>query len=521
MRYGSPMAAGWGSPDNHVAKIRGGTAPNGDAMAYVTGFSGFNDRFYQLYANDSLVSTFEAPSSTEVQVRVPARFGSQPFVAVVSCGHMNDPSYQMQPVARSMEENCPRGRLTWVWAPTSVDALDEEHTSNWVLSGLLLSQTTNWPGKKTWRSLDVAITVTGGSASITVSNQGTVLCSGSGSIPGTISLSGTVSGSVDCDAATATATAMLLMRWPYSMKVLRDASNPASTVVATVTNMMSDDQAAWAESSNLSAATYWYGIQPVSDTGEEGTATQLGSITVVAPLPAPIGTHYVIGDANAGIGVGFSIAAPWDDFVAFVSPPGSVLNTGASGYSNFSGFSGVSGSSVWYSGQGTLPSGAFVGYPGTYHALVRSFSGAYQSQNVAGLDLAIAADGSYQDPVPNSCAIDAKSVIVSNGLTLACKVAYQYQYSPFGTGYRILLAARTQTGAYDWALPIDSELLAPYDSAIALASLGHSFGASGTYYVASRAQTALGTMGPVSDEVLVQVSDEALTATGDLEQARG
>jgi hypothetical protein len=304
------------------------------------------------------------------------------------------------------------------------------------------------------------------------------------------------------------------------MQVLRGLSNPATVSVATVTNTMSSDQGTWAEPSDLAAGTYWYAIKPISDTGEAGTADQLGSMTVEPPLAFPSGTQYKSGDASSGIVIGFALDKPAAELVAYVSPVNGVLTT-ASGYSGFSGFSGYSGASLWYSAQGSLPSEAFGGYPGLFHALPRAVSGAYESQNIAGLDLTIMPDGSYYDQLPNVAGLDPSTVIVSAGLTLHCRGAYQYQYEPFGKGYGMLLSARTQDGTHDWLNPIGQETLSVYDTAMAVADFMHTFPASGTYYLACRAVTALGTMGPVSDEVLVQVSDEALTATGTLVQARG
>lgn len=525
MRFGSPIASGLGNPNNMIAGVRQGISPSGDVLVYITAASGFGDCYYQVYANDKLVLTVWIPEGVETQARIPSSYGSRPYVAVLSVGFMNDPSYAMQPVARGMEDNCPRARLTWIWRSVSVDALDEEHTSNWVVSGLDISQTQNWPGKSTWRTLTAGLTVVGGTVAVSLSNQGTVLAAGSGAFPGTVTLAEVgdsgVTATVDCDAGTATSSSTLLLRWPASMQVLRNVTFPAVTVVATSANTMLSDQGEWIEPTDLVPATYYYAIRPVSDTGQAGTETQLGSITVLPPLPVPSDTAYVSGTADSGIEMGFSLNGPSNTFVAFVSPVDGTINTGGSGFSGFSGYSGASGAGFWYSGRGTLPSGAFSGYPGTFRTLVKSYSGAYLSKNLAGMDIVILADGSYQDPTPNASGIDPQSIVIGAGLTLHCTGSYQYQYEPFGKGYRLILAARTQAGAYDWNNPIDSQVLAVFDKAIATCNFAYTFGSSGTYYIACRAVTALGTMGPVSDEHFIQVSNESLGVTGTLEQARG
>jgi hypothetical protein len=372
----------------------------------------------------------------------------------------------------------------------------------------------------------VDIVVASGSATVQVTNlNNDVIMSGTGTLGSTIVLTNqdgtTAAGTVYVDGTTISVTdAQLIFRYPLQMRVLRDAM-----VEATVDNLMRDNMTDWVEPDDLANGTYAYSIQPVSDSGVDGAVTAIGNQTIAVPPENPTDLRWKATTTVAGLhGVELKFwntnQTPGTTYTAYTAPIGGRMNL-ESGYSGFSGFSGAGYSG--FSGQGVLPPAAIgytvSNYSGIAYAIVRAQVGGVEEKNAFCLPLVMDGTGIYIGYPPN---IGSLSDVSYSGLSITATGAITASVELSDPAITMILANRTDTGSYNWAVPLATGTLGAIDKN---GNKTCSFSATipaGMQWIATRAVTAAGTMGEISEEVLVVGSTSVLTGgSGTAARSRG
>jgi hypothetical protein len=378
--------------------------------------------------------------------------------------------------------------------------------TNWVVNGLARAQTSE--GERETRGIIPAeIYVSGGTATVSIGT----LASGSGAVGSTVTLtelnSSGVTGSVDVDVSAVTGSGTLSIRWPRSMRILRDTFDPPTTVIQTVDNKGGDTGSS-VDRTVLAAGTYYYAFQAISDTDDIGDKSTATPITVTgAPVP-PEDLAYVSGNAaatvvswtastTAGATYNIYIANPDDGFLD-TTTPAATAPAGSTG--------------------ATLP--AITGFPGTAQVLVRAELAGVEELNGNILFIEYDAAGAYVSPRPNTPTVSAVSV--SDGLVINVTGSYNPRNEQ-GAGESLQLFTRTPDGSYDFGTVEDTGALGAEVNGFKTASLTKTFVAVGWYYVTLKAITADTTQSVGNaPEVLIYVSDVNATApTGTFTLSRG
>ena len=503
MRYGMPLASGLGSPDNTIEYINFDPPTAATVRVYFKARSGYGNAWFGVYNNCILTGNVYAAEGQSLAVNVPLNFGaSQASINLLRLGHLGDPGYNVVRVARAYEADAQRATLTWMWKPGIIGPLsDGGYTSAWALNGLSHTNTSMVSGKLTWSQLSFDMQVSGGIAALTVRNRSTQLATGSGPVGTTLTLSqlngSGVNGTVAiASGAMTTLNASVNLRWPQRMKIKRGTSDPPSTVVATVT-FDGLDTASWTEPTDLAASTYYYRLNEVSDTGQDGTDSASYSVTIVGPPASPFALAYASGNAASGITLNFAPSSTSGaSYHLYLGMPGQQMNLNT-----------ISATAAAGATQITTP--AISGAPGTARVLLRAVTAGVEEKNLGGFDIPLDASDNYIAPAPNKPAIVQSSIGFSSGLALALRGTYS-TLSEAGVATQLQLFTRSPSGSYNFASPAATAALTSTSSHIKSAPLAYTFGAPGYYYIALLAITAGGIVGAVSDEILVYASAEAM-----------
>lgn len=357
--------------------------------------------------------------------------------------------------------------------------------------------------------------VAGSMATVTLKRYGSVVASGTVSAPGTCTLdeqndSG-ISGTVAVGASPTDVTgAALHVRFPQSLRVLRDQTDPPTTIRETVAFNRSD-QGVWTEPEDLDPGTYYYRAEYVSDTGDEGAETATSTVTIPGPPEPPTNLAYSSGNAAATVLSFTPSPTSGATYRAYLMQPGGT----AINFADPAATAPAGSTSI------TLP--AISGYPGTAYVVVRAVSaGGVEEVNGEVLALEYDASGNYVAPRPNTPAIRDWSVTAGNTLQVTAS------YDPTdeaGTATQVHLCTRTPSGSYDWTNPdaTASLSISPLHPEAKTASLQVTGLADGWHYVAVKAATAAGVQSAdASDEVLIYVDATDLSAPAvDIDVSRG
>jgi len=330
VRFGSPLSAGFGSPENDVAfvNIKPGASGSQSYQLTFQPAAGKGDAWFGVYCNDHLVKNVYAAGGTPalpygpLQMTAPAG-ATDLALAIIRLGQLSDPGYHIERVAQTFEANtCQRVTLNWTWTPEILGAVgDDGYTSAWSLSGVSYSAT-NAGGTPAlpadWSEFTFDISDWGGTCTVSLYRQNTLVAQGSvpaAALPATVSLAAVggsgISGSVAVGAGVIVELgAQLLMRWPAAMLILRSAGGTPALPGIDSVPFNNADAAEWTEPTDLAAGTYYYRLQPLSDTGEPGSPTSTLTAVVQGPPLPPAGLHYVSGGAGVWLTDDFS-SATW------------------------------------------------------------------------------------------------------------------------------------------------------------------------------------------------------------------
>jgi hypothetical protein len=524
VRYGSPLGAGFGNPENDIAFLGITPAAGGAPFFYLTfrPADGRGDAWFGIYVNCMFVRNVRAAEGEMAGPFVVGwpRGATQVSLAAIRLGQVSDPSYHIERVARTFEgAACRRVTVEWTWTPEIVGTIkDGGQTSGWQLAGVTFSKTAPVqqivPVGGTWTQFTFDIVVASGTCTVSLYRQNTLVAQGTiplASLPGVVALSEVagsgISGQVTVAAGvTLELGALLILRWPTAMQITRGTSDPPSAIVATVP-FNSADTCEWTEPVDLPAGTYYYRLDELSDTGEPGAATATLQAVVQGPPLPPAGLHYVSGNyLNTIVG--------WTD-----SP------TPNAAYNVYSREDGQPFRLNQPDSYPPLPHGTtqfqlanFYGYyPGFRFVLVRSVLAGVEEKNIAILRIEYDGEGNVVPARPNAPAIDTGSLAITAGRSVALTGLYPSAGEP-GVATELQLFSRTVTGDYDFDNPDATATLgAAGTNGIKTAALSKTYGSDGPRYVCLRAVTADGTPGNTSAETLIDPNADAMPAPEDAE----
>jgi hypothetical protein len=494
MRFGSPWGAGWGSPENHLAyattrriKFASGLRDDESAIAYCfMPRTGLGDAFFGIYLNGRKIKTVRAAEGEETQVLVPAPWGSGVSdILALRHGHLSDPSYATEKVVRVMSETyggSKRITLEFDFKPNVAEPLEDDggYTSTWDLAGLEWGVNTRpVEGYPSRAELDLAITVSGGNVTITLSlgdhkiAEGTAVIGGAPFNVNLLEQNGSgVSGSVTVDDSVATvAAATLVIRWPKEMIIKRGTSNPPTVEVDRV-RFKGQNIVRWTEVSDLADGTYYYRTQPNSDTGDAGTASSVVSKAVASAPAAPSDLAYASGNA-AACHLSFTPSAtPGATHRIYLATTiGQVMSMQDPNPAG----------TVFGSGTVLLP--AISGYPGKAYALLRAVSaGGVEEKNLDILELEFNAAGNFETARPNTPGIIRDAVAIANGRATTFRISYDPRHEK-AVATHIKLFKRTPTGAYNFASADGTVVLQNTVQFLKIASFSYTFPSNGWWFV--------------------------------------
>lgn len=531
-RYGSPWACGYGSPDNHFEYCYIDTtalAASGYAIAPLVfkPRSGYGDAYACIMLNAEHVQNVYMAEGTECRVLLTVPYGTQTIHArVFRIGHLADPAYSMVRVARVYEHTEGlRPTLQFPWTPEIIEPelAAGSYTSAWALTGLLQGiNTSPVVGHPTWGRLNYSIEVDGGNTTVTLRCGSRTVAEGTsatGGAPFTVTLlevadSG-VSGSLTVDNTVIDTTGGVLdIRWPAYMQVLRDTSDPPTTVVATIPWRSEIIDAAhatrWTEPSALAAGTYYYRARPLSDTGSTGTATASVPLTTIAAPAAPTGLAYSSGDMNTLVLAFNRSSTALATYRLYgteaIGTPPNMDDPVATAVAGTPG------------GATTISVPAISGAPGKAFFILRAVSsGGVEERNIATLEVEFDSVNARVPPRPNVPRIIQSSIAITSGRTVALNATYNAARQRVAPN-AINLYSRTVGGSYNYAGGAEDATVAVTASGITITALSKAYGADAYRYLVVRAAAADGTLSPVdeSGEVLVYVSTATMAAPGSL-----
>jgi hypothetical protein len=511
-RFGSPFAAGFGSPQNHIAELSV-VSRNGGASVGSSFFptAGYGNAYFGIFVNSvpkQFVLANEGQWTSEI--KVPAAGSGKQSVTVLRLGHIS--SYDISRIVRALEESSTeKVTLNWNWSTDMItpainsDGSEDTVLTNWVLNGVNIDNL-SIGDSPTRRYLTIDITVTGANALVELYVGNTVVASGTVAYPGTCTLAeqngSGISGTVDVSGAVVTDTNMsLYFRRPYSIKIKRGVVNPPTTVIATVPYQgRSTDK--WTEPTALAAGTYYYRLQSVSDTGVDSDE----SATLTAVVPGPPAAPTALADASGDVSNTVLTFTP--SVTAGATYRLYLRKIGAL----FFDLKNIQATAIAGATSIALP--AIGGYPGTILALVRAVNGGVEEQNLNYVTIEYDNAGAKVLPRPNTPMLSA--INISAGRTIALTGVYD-PTDELGVATSLQLFSRTTDGSYDFLTPDGTfTLVAGSREPLESAALTHTYGSDGYLYITAKAVTAAGTQSEsYPNEVLVFLTSGLQTAPSD------
>jgi hypothetical protein len=523
MRYGSPYASGHGNPENHYEYVIQDTAELA-RRGYTSLPVRFKLRsspvmypcFHHLYLNGKKQKTIYDADGSEKTATLSVPNGATSIsVLALRVGVYGNPLYEINRVARAFEstEN-KRVTLAWTFEPKIIEPEQAagSYTSAWSLSGLQQGVNCAYVnGKPTWGRISFTLAVSGGVVTVTLTVGTRTIATGSATIlgaPFSVTLAESddsgVSGSVTVDNTVADTTGGILdIRWPTSMRVKRDTSDPPSTVVATV-NFTGDNSVRWPEPSELAAGTYYYRLQPVSDTGQAGTETASVTVIVIGAPVAPTNFAYSSGASNA-IVFGFNNSTTAGATYRLYGPTavGGVADMNTPIATQVAGVAGAANT------IGPVSIGA--GATGTARFILRAVNGGIEERVGQAIEVEFSA-GTRIAPRPNTPGFVDGSAVITSGVNLSVKGIYDPTRER-GTATQLQLFVKALGGAYA-GTPDATGSLTSTANGLKTATLAYTLPGNGYYYIKLLAATAGGVQSPADEpiEMLIFASTESLPA---------
>jgi hypothetical protein len=492
MKFGSPIAAGFGAPENALALVHA-TLSGPSLKVRSVARDDLKAAWFQILRNSKHCEYLYLEQSDDITRHVPSDGSARQAVSVLRCGCA---PADLSRAARWYDAKVSR-RTTHIiyWIPQikgSVDATGATKLSSWSLSGLTYGGTDRVAGFASRGALTVEITVDGSDVDLSIYCGSVLVASGSGTVDGSVTLAGTLSGSVTVAADAATGTETLSIHWPASCNVKRGTTSPPSAVVASVP-FNAADYAAWTEPSDLTAGTtYYYAFGFVSDSGVVGTYTSPVTLAVPAPPVPPSGLVYDSGAYDAVV----------LDFVPS-STGGATHRAYIQGPSDPSMPTGHNTGATFGTGTVTLPE---LEYPGTTRVQIRAVAGGLEEAVGATLDIELDSSGNYVAPRPNTPTIRGYTAA---GLAATVNGVYATAGEK-GTATQLKMRVKSPGGSY--GAVVDSTALAAAGSGAKIAALDYTFAAAGWYWVKVTAATAAAIESDAGAEMLVYVTDAAPAA---------
>ena len=425
MRFGQAHSAPFGEPTRTVEYLRTEKKHN-HVYCYVKPRVNYGDRYFGLYMNTNKMEHRYLKEGVEsIFVLTPPWGADKASLLALNIGGVADPEYDAYLVAKTYEYNqSNKVTITSVFGYEVMTPVDN-YTSNWSLTGLRYGVYCE-PSTLTRCTIDISVSVsTGTDPIITLSANGIVIATGAGT--GVVTLTGLISGTVTIDPSVVDFTGQIIIRWPETLQILRDITNPPSTVVGSMT-FNKIDNVKWTEPDELPGSTYYYATRFVNDDGDAGTQSATQSIVITRKPNTVTGLAYVSGNYNDCI-INFTYDIGYNVYVQDVGDERIDFDLPVVVTENSYGFQ--------------LP---VLSYPGTVRVVVRSNDLGVEELNLNVLELEFDDAGQYVPPRPNPCVIDmARSTIADTTINLtilqstdAEKVAadgFMVYYRPLGGSY--------------------------------------------------------------------------------------
>ena len=488
MRFGAPFASGFGSHSKMLSANTWVDMSKSSAIRIrpqpATGVDG---GYWGIYVNAQLMKTIYYDEDEVGTIMSLPTFGETFSVAILRHGHASN--IDMSRVVRLGYSYLQSKRVTifWSWTAEVLGIPGNTDLSNWSLSGITKDNLESHD-LATRRKLVVDVeTTSSGITTVSLYRNNTLVASGSGTGPATITLtaqnSSGISGTVDITADPEDVEdGNLVIRYPKSIKIYRNTGSLAGTAYFPDTK--------WTELSDLSAGTYDYSYAFVSDTGEEGAETTPEEITINDPPGRPTSLAHDSGDytdtrvsftasATSGATYNVYLQQPDEDFINFNDPVDTVGAIVGTGYAD-------------------LPE---LSYPGIAYVVIRAVYGGIEETNTIRLALEYDDSGNYVDPRPNNLAIESWSI--DDGTDLTVEVAYD-PTDELATPTKANLYAKTYSGSYSLK---DTQNLTSNKATLTETLT------NGWWYIAVKAETAGGVESEdYSAAQLIYVADTSLSA---------
>jgi hypothetical protein len=295
----------------------------------------------------------------------------------------------------------------------------------------------------------------------------------------------------------------IVFRWPVAMHIYR-GPNAWSYVQVASAPFNNADGCTWTEPAPLAPGDYLYYITPFSDSGEEGQAVDLDSLTIAAPPAPPTNLHYVSGNAAATV-IGWTPSTTAGaTYNVYTAPDGQPFNLNTPDQS--------------------LPArttaatlGAYTSVPGVRTVLVRCVSADRTPEtNINVLRIEYDASGNVVPARPNQPQIVAAQIGITSGRTVSVPGNYP-SANEAGIATQLQLFSRQPLAACNFDTPdATADLAAGLRPGVKTATLTATYGSDGPLYICLRAVTADGTPGAPSDEVLIDASAAQVAAPGNV-----
>jgi hypothetical protein len=384
--------------------------------------------------------------------------------------------------------------------------------SNWVVNGLDWSHLSPTAGSRCRGYLTVDVTVSSGNASISVKRAGYEICAGAAAVGDICYLDPSndsgVSMQVTTDPAITTSMENLYIRYPESMKILGSVIDPPASIAATVP-FLGDVNGTFTEHSDLVPwTTYYYRLQPYSDTGELGAVSPSIQVLIPGPPQPASGLTFISGSA-AGFSLGFytspSIGVVYKPYAQ--SPvSGSYMN-----------WHDVISSTFTYpiSGLAVVHMSGFSN--GVNNITLRTqYSGGIQE--LIGTNLSVEfSSGLYKPARPNTPSIT--NYTISGGTIINLNVGYNPAYQA-GVATHVHVYFKVPGGSYNVTPDASANLLS--EGHVKVATPVVAVPSTGWYWVKVNAATALNVEDEFGIEQLIYVSDgSSSVVVGDGVPTRG
>ena len=446
--------------------------------------AGYGNAWFGIYVNERLIRNVYLTEGVEsAPIYVPDITQSS---AVFVLHHGNNQTLNLADIVKlyfSVDRQTVSGEWSWDYDVIGVidDGDDIEFLSNWSFDNLHWRQLNQISDTRGYISINV--TIDGSDVTVIGSNSNGQLFTGTGADSSTITLTGTITGSVDVATAAVLSGARLNIRYPISMSIYRNQTSPPTTLIDTV-YFAQQDSFKWSDPAILSAGNYYYAYKVTSDTNDVSALSTPELITISGIPDAPSGLAYASGNAAAttlNFTASETVGATYNLYVKQINDTYFDFETAAA---------------TAIAGSTSIVIPALTGYPGTVLAVLRAeFSGQEEKNNDI-LELEYDAAGAFVQARPNTPILGAVTI---NGLEISVAGTYN-PANQAAAATKLQLFARDPDDSYDFGTP-DNEQSLINNAATLTATL-----IKGWWYVTLKSANASVQSTDRSNETLVYVS---------------